>query len=308
MSAQAMRLRIYSLDHALLAVAGGVAASLVVLVVAAGGTPWVQDGVMAIGGLGVGLVGGMAWAEARARRLRAAHEAELSSLREAAAHADRLASMGLATASIVHDLRGPLNAAQLGLRVLDLSDLAGDVAERTRTSLAASLTHMEARVDALLDFARSDGGALADPSDAVELAIRLVDLDVRPRVRVEVTPASRRVSLSEGGLTQVVVNLVDNGLKAGEQVAVECVWGISGALVRVHDDGPGVAPADRTRIFRPITSTRGPGERSGLGLHCVRTLVEEAGGRLSVRDSPMGGACFEVWLPWAEPRREALAS
>lgn len=308
MSAQATRLHLHSLDRALLAVAAGVTASLLALVVFAGGTPWVQSGVMAIGGLGVGLVGGMGWAEARARRVRAAHEAELARLREAAAHADRLASMGLATASIVHDLRGPLSAAQLGLRVLGLSDLEHDVAERTRNGLAASLTHLGARVDALLDFARSDGGALADPSDAVELAARLVDLDVRPRVRVEVTPASRRVSLSEGGLTQVVVNLVDNGLKAGEQVVVECVWGISGALVRVHDDGPGVAQEDRTRIFRPFTGTRGPGEGTGLGLHCVRTLVEEAGGRLSVRDSPMGGACFEVWLPWAEPRREALAS
>jgi two-component system, NtrC family, sensor kinase len=91
-------------------------------------------------------------------------------------------------------------------------------------------------------------------------------------------------------------------------VELEGAWGRTAAVLRIHDDGPGVGPSERERIFQPFQSGRPVGEGTGLGLHCARALVEQAGGRLTVEDSTMGGACFVVWLPWQAEAPQALAS
>lgn len=305
MSRRAPRLR--ALDRALLVIAGGVTLVVFGIVLLAPGAPWAVSVVAAVGLMGVGALGGVAWGEARARKLRAAHATEVVRLRAELAHRDRLASLGLATAGIVHDLRGPVSAVQMGLQVLALPDLDGAATARVRDNLETSMAHMRTQVDALLDFSRPDGGGAADPASAAQLATRLVDLDGRRRIQALIPPAPGRVPLAEGGLAQVLVNLLDNALKAGRAVEVEGTWGRTGATLRVHDDGPGVAAAERARIFQPFVSDRAPGEGTGLGLHCARALVEEAGGRLTVEDSRLGGACFVVWLPWAEAE-VALAS
>ncbi len=66
-------------------------------------------------------------------------------------------------------------------------------------------------------------------------------------------------------------------------------------FVRVEDSGPGVPPEERTAVFHPYYSTRDGG--TGLGLAISRRVATEHGGSLSVRDSPLGGAAFELRLP-----------
>ena len=69
------------------------------------------------------------------------------------------------------------------------------------------------------------------------------------------------------------------------------------ARVSVHDNGPGVDPDARDRIFRPFFTTKKTG--TGLGLALVQKIVVTHNGRVSAGSSPSGGACFQVTLPLA---------
>jgi len=69
--------------------------------------------------------------------------------------------------------------------------------------------------------------------------------------------------------------------------------------VLVDDDGPGIPPADRERVFALGQRGRTPADGSGIGLALVRLILERGGGRVEVRDGPLGGARFALTLPLA---------
>jgi signal transduction histidine kinase len=73
--------------------------------------------------------------------------------------------------------------------------------------------------------------------------------------------------------------------------------GTRGALLYVADDGPGVADADRERVFDPFYTTKAPGKGTGLGLAIVARTVHAAGGLVWVDRAREGGAAFKVFLP-----------
>ena len=69
------------------------------------------------------------------------------------------------------------------------------------------------------------------------------------------------------------------------------------AEIRVEDDGPGVPPEDRDKVFDPLYTTKEPGKGTGLGLYVCARLVEGMGGRMEVGEGAWGGAAFSVLLP-----------
>ena len=71
---------------------------------------------------------------------------------------------------------------------------------------------------------------------------------------------------------------------------------IDGAIVRIIDDGPGIAPDIMPRIFEPFFTTKPKGEGTGLGLGIVSQIVSKHGGEVGCASEP-GRTVFEVWLP-----------
>jgi signal transduction histidine kinase len=120
-------------------------------------------------------------------------------------------------------------------------------------------------------------------------------------------------------LRQIVINFIENALKFGpdgQTVTVRldlerpsATGGTDGLLrLSVDDEGPGVPPADRERIWQPFVRLAEGGSApagTGLGLSVVRQLVEELGGRWSVGNVPGHGARFRVELPLVAPARES---
>jgi signal transduction histidine kinase len=110
-------------------------------------------------------------------------------------------------------------------------------------------------------------------------------------------------------IRQVVTNLLDNAVKygpAGQRIRVSLESSGGAATIRVRDEGPGIAPADRARIWRLYTRL-GDGQRrasgSGLGLGVVRAIVAKHGGTVAVEggaDGAARGACLLVTLPTTE--------
>jgi signal transduction histidine kinase len=106
-------------------------------------------------------------------------------------------------------------------------------------------------------------------------------------------------------LARVVRNLVENARRhTRTRVAVSVVTVGQDVVLTVDDDGPGVSPADRERIFeRFVRLDDGRRRRdggTGLGLSIVKRVVEQHGGVVRVADAPLGGARFTVILPAAD--------
>ena len=113
-----------------------------------------------------------------------------------------------------------------------------------------------------------------------------------------------------GQLRQLLANLIDNALRhtpRGGRVSVETGVRGSRAELRVSDDGPGIAPADRDKLFMPYYSTKLRG--SGLGLAIVQRLVAEHRGRIRVEENQPRGARFVVELPLEQkPESEPVSA
>jgi signal transduction histidine kinase len=168
---------------------------------------------------------------------------------------------------------------------------------------------LEQLTNDLLEFARS--GAIrvgpANPGELLQRAARATD---PARVEVDTAGAPDTVELDGARIEQVLINLIDNALQVtppGRKVQVAANAHGDGLILTVRDHGPGVAPADRARIFEPFHTTKTRG--TGLGLAVASRIVELHGGRIDVMDAAQsgadgGGALFRVFLPHHPPTSE----
>ena len=229
-----------------------------------------------------------------------------------AAEADRLAagnSMRTALlAAVSHDLRTPLagiKAASSALRTggLDLSPTDRDELVATVDESADRLT---ALVDDLLDMSRLQAGAVSPAlvaTDLPEVVHRALDeLDAADRQRVSCDwPPDLLPALADPGLVErVVANLVGNAVRHAPRGPVTVRAGCLGDRVelRVADRGPGIAEADRDRVFAPFQrlGDAPAGHGVGLGLAVARGLTETMGGSLAAEDTPGGGLTMVLSL------------
>jgi two-component system, NtrC family, nitrogen regulation sensor histidine kinase NtrY len=108
------------------------------------------------------------------------------------------------------------------------------------------------------------------------------------------------VTVDPEQIRRVVINLVDNAIEAMDQhgaIDIETQHEPANNLVRivVADNGPGIPPAEREKLFLPYYSTKRRG--SGLGLAIVRRIVAEHGGSIDVSDNSPHGTRFAIELP-----------
>jgi signal transduction histidine kinase len=218
-------------------------------------------------------------------------------------------------ASVSHELRTPLAQIRMFSETL-LLGREEDEEERLRWT---AVIGREARrlgdlVENILLFSHIDAARVrleperTDLGELVEEAVEAyVPVAASRRMRIVADAPSRIYAVVDPrALRQVVVNLLDNALKygpAGQTVSVEVERDGTWARLLVSDQGPGVAPADRARLWRPFVRLGAEGSTSGgsgIGLSVVRSLVAQHGGTVAVDDAPGGGARFVIALPLAE--------
>jgi signal transduction histidine kinase len=119
--------------------------------------------------------------------------------------------------------------------------------------------------------------------------------------------ADARAAVDEGGLTRVLLNLLDNAVKYGPEageVTIRLRRAADDVELSVEDRGPGVPAGEREAIFAPFQrldrDRQSAGGGAGIGLAIVRDLVTRHGGSCRVEDREGGGARFVVRLPRAE--------
>ncbi|HWH20794.1 MAG TPA: ATP-binding protein [Solirubrobacterales bacterium] len=204
-----------------------------------------------------------------------------------------------------HELRSPLTAIRGQIEVLAREpDPDASAVKRVEATTLAELARVERLVEEMLALARLDEG--------VGPARREVDAAAFLREAVAAAPGDAtlgslvggRIDLDPDMVARVIRNLVENGRRhAGPEGTVTVSSGATGDRLRVDvdDDGPGIAPAERERVFDRFHRSDAGRVRAtggaGLGLAIARSIVEAHGGRIRAEDSPLAGARISFELP-----------
>lgn len=230
---------------------------------------------------------------------------------------ERLSIIGQLAASIGHELRNPLGVAQSSvyllaqrLKSLELDD---PTLAKHQTRIQEQIQICGNAISALLNMARDTPPKKAELQLATVLEHVLSSLPVGGQMRIiRDFPQDLSVFADQDQLEQVLRNLIGNALHFIEESGTVCVSGTSargGTELRVIDDGPGIPPDNRSRVFDVLFTTRARG--TGLGLALCRKIVHYHGGELDlVPDAAFPpsvitsrtGACFRVWFPGASDR------
>jgi len=204
-----------------------------------------------------------------------------------------------------HELRSPLTAIRGQIEVLarDPDPEAADV-RRVEAATLAELARVERLVEELLALARLDEG-VGPARRELEAAAFLREAVLTAPGDAEVGElAAGRIDADPEMIGRVVRNLVENARRhAGAAGTVRVSSAAVGGRLRVDvdDDGPGIPPAERERVFDRFHRSEAARARAsggaGLGLAIARGIVEAHGGSIGAADSPLGGARVSFELP-----------
>jgi PAS domain S-box-containing protein len=272
---------------------------------------------------------------------------ERNRMRTLVAQADKLASIGLLSAGIAHEINNPLAYVGNNLAVLDqllhglirllevyegardrLAEIDPEAAQRARAlAEEIDLPHVRDAVSRVLgrtsegvkritrivtslrSVARTDPGQLEEVlvADLIDMSLEMVRGRLKQSaVALEVScPAGLKLRCSATQISQVLLNLLVNAVQAIEAAHPESGGHLRlGArpagvelVIEVADNGCGIDPRDRPRIFDPFFTRKKVGEGTGLGLSISHGIVEGHGGRIEVDSCPGVGSAFRVVLP-----------
>ncbi len=227
-------------------------------------------------------------------------------------------------ANMSHELRTPLNAI-LGYTELIVDRIYGEVPEKISEVLERvqkSGRHLLGLINDVLDLSKIEAGQLTlgmddysfgDVVQAVVSAVESLAAEKKLRMTVDMAANLPVGQGDERRITQVLLNLVGNAIKFTEkgEVAVRVANSGGEFVVSVADTGPGIAEADRLKIFEEFqqvdsSSTRTKGG-TGLGLAIAKHIVEMHGGRIWVESTLGKGSTFFFSVPVRTVLREGTA-
>jgi signal transduction histidine kinase len=243
-----------------------------------------------------------------------------------AAEAERMAYIGTLASGLAHEIRNPLNSLNLNMQMLEEemeeggSAASAPTGKRLLAITRSELSRLERLVSDFLAYAKPRPLEMED-MPAVRPLERVREVlagEIQKRgARVEVHDASggARVRVDPGQINQLLLNLAQNALAATEETGRKPVLELAAArhgsivALSVKDNGAGIPPEARERVFEIFYSTRKGG--TGLGLAIVDRIARGHGGRVKVESEPGSGTTVTVELPAvaaAEPAHRTVES
>ena len=207
---------------------------------------------------------------------------------------DRLTALQTLSAGLAHEVRNPLNAAQLQLEVLErrVKKLTDDPKLLEPTELAS---HEIGRLSRLLtEFLAFARGSVLDRGMHDVLAIARSIVAGEPEVTLVPSQGELIASVDANKTHQIIHNLVRNAVETGGTVRVELDLQPDALHIRVIDTGPGMSEETRRRIFEPFFTTKESG--TGLGMSIVHSYVSMHGGSIDIKTGS-SGTVVDVSLP-----------
>jgi two-component system, NtrC family, sensor kinase len=229
---------------------------------------------------------------------------EKISLQQRLLTSEKLASIGLLSAGVAHEINTPLTGISSYVQMLQK--------KLTDTHYAQLLEKVEAQTDRvarivknLLAFARNPSDLSfhkVDLKSILEEILSLIDYKLKNmNIRLEIELAPVRPIKAQGErLQQVFINIILNALDAmprGGTLGIRLTQEEDQAVVRISDTGTGIKPEHQAHIFDPFFTTKGIGKGTGLGLSISYAIVKEHDGHIQVQSELGRGSTFTISLP-----------
>jgi two-component system sensor histidine kinase PilS (NtrC family) len=221
---------------------------------------------------------------------------ELVMLREKAERTERLAAVGRLAVGLAHEIRNPLGSISSSVELVRDSGTLGEEDRRLLELVLEETARLDELVGTMLSVGRPTLPERS-PVDLAALAREVVDVArSKSPAPIELSaPEAAVAAIDPGQVRRVIWNLTKNAIQfspRGEPVRVRVLCGHDEVLLEVEDRGPGIAQADRERIFDMFFTKRTHGV--GIGLALVKQIVDAHGARIDVDSTEGRGSLFRV--------------
>lgn len=201
---------------------------------------------------------------------------------------------------VSHELKSPLTAIRGAAELMRDADMTAQERDRFLANIEADAARLDALLTRLRDLARAEQAPLIGADSPAEALARAAAQ--RPGLVARFAGEEARVAMAAEPLDIVFAQLCDNALAHGaRRIEARAMRENGRVAIRVADDGAGVAPAHRARLFEPFFTTRREAGGTGMGLAILRALIEAHGGEIALDETQAQGAAFRIILPAAKP-------
>lgn len=225
----------------------------------------------------------------------------------------KLASLGRLTAGIAHEIRNPLGAISHAQQLLEESPNLDDADKRLNHIIHTNSERVNEIIESVMQLSRRQQSRLDNIKLGPwlkEFAVDFCDVHKLPQdfITISIQPERTQVQADPVQLRQLITNLCENSIshfhKAKEELQIKINGGVtteySGPFLEIIDNGPGITQDVAKQMFEPFFTTRNVG--TGLGLYIAKELCAANNLELEYKPIPMGGSCFRISFPDAQPR------
>jgi two-component system nitrogen regulation sensor histidine kinase NtrY len=232
---------------------------------------------------------------------------DLRTSKERLVIAERIAAWQDIARRLAHEIKNPLTPIQMAMDTLRKSYKKqhpefGEILDESTATVLEEADRLKRIVAEFSDFARmpKPEWERVDLNEIVKGSLALYQGAVP--VDMQLAKDLPELDADKGQLNQVLLNLVENsrdaiGARDGGRITVSTKNAQDRALLVVEDNGPGVPPDLKDKVFAPYFTTKQGKGGTGLGLAIVHRIISDHGGRITISDAARGGARFTIELP-----------
>lgn len=221
---------------------------------------------------------------------------------------EKMASIGVLTAGVSHEINNPLNfikGGYVGLtNYLEEKGIKDETVEILMSNIDTGINRASAIVKGLNQFSRSnkDYNENADLKAIISNCLVMVHNQVKHKIELEITHSNNSLVIkgNVGKLHQVFMNILTNSIQAIPQkgkISIKTEINDDNAIVEITDDGVGISKENLLHIIEPFFTTKEPGEGTGLGLAIAYSIIKDHNGTLAFESEVGKGTTVLIKLP-----------